>query len=200
MHALQNFRPQHVKVSMTDGRVAAVSFNDTVEVSELGLIAKLYFNFKEPGNHTISAVALSPRSTYLAISYGTTICIWTLADPSTRRELRTNDDVESLVFSPDESSLVYNTQTSIWSCTMSENPKCLLQNSGSASSWKPCFSRSGQILAWLVSSPHGVKDVFTYGIYRTAFDFQPSRYPTGLIPFPSQTMTKFSMYWVFSTP
>ncbi|CAJ0554472.1 Ff.00g129850.m01.CDS01 [Fusarium sp. VM40] len=67
--------PQHVNLSMTDGRMAAVSFNDTVEVSELGSSAKLYFDFKEPGNHPISAIALSPTSTYLAISYGTTIRI-----------------------------------------------------------------------------------------------------------------------------
>ncbi|KAH6963267.1 hypothetical protein DER45DRAFT_552710 [Fusarium avenaceum] len=112
-YAPQGTPPQHVIVSMTDGRKAAVSSNDTVEVSELGSTAKLYFDFKVPGNHRISAIALSPSSTYLAISHGPVISIWALADSSRRYELRTNDEVESLVFSPDESSLVYNTETSI---------------------------------------------------------------------------------------
>lgn len=151
-YAPRGTTPQHVNVSMTDGRMAAVSFKDTVEVSELGLTAKLYFEFKASGKYAISAIALSPSSTYLAISYGTTISIWALASPSTRHELRTNDKVKSIVFSPDESSLVYNTETSIWSCTMSENPKCLLQISGFAFPSRPCFSSSGQILTWLVHS------------------------------------------------
>lgn len=152
-------RFHHVNVSMTDGRMAAVSFNDTVEVSELGSTANLHFDYKEPGNHTISAIALSPSSTYLAISYNTTIRIWTLADPSTRHELETNDKVKSLVFSPDESSLVYSTGTSIWSCAMSGYPECLLQNGGLTFSSTPCFSSSGQILAWLIRErlPHEIR-------------------------------------------
>ncbi|KLO85058.1 Uncharacterized protein LW93_6010 [Fusarium fujikuroi] len=150
-HRAQGVMPQFVNVSMTNGRMAAISFKDTVEVSELGLTARLCFDFKEPGNHKISAIALSPSSTYFAISYGTTIRIWALSDPSTWREVRTNDEVKSLVFSPDESLLVYNTKESIWSCTMSDQPKCLLQNSGFILPSEPCFSSSGHILAWLVT-------------------------------------------------
>ncbi|CZR49580.1 uncharacterized protein FPRO_15939 [Fusarium proliferatum ET1] len=100
-----NYPTQGVDVSITDGRMAVVSFKDTAEVSKLGSTARLCFEFKEPGNQTISSITLSPSSTYFAISYGTTIRIWTLADPSARREVRTNDEVKSLVFSPDESLL-----------------------------------------------------------------------------------------------
>ncbi|KAG4259298.1 hypothetical protein FPRO03_12974 [Fusarium proliferatum] len=106
LHRTQGVKPQHVNSSMTDGRMAAVSFKDTAEVYELGLTASLCFDFKEPGNQTISAIALSPSSTYFAISYGTTIMIWTLADPSTKYEVRTNKKAKSLVFSPDESLLM----------------------------------------------------------------------------------------------
>ncbi|KAG4291553.1 hypothetical protein FPRO06_13774 [Fusarium proliferatum] len=53
-------RPHEVKVSMTDGRMAAISFKDTAE---------------EPGNHKISAIALSPNSTYFAVSYGIQIAL-----------------------------------------------------------------------------------------------------------------------------
>ncbi|CVL07284.1 uncharacterized protein FMAN_15371 [Fusarium mangiferae] len=163
-------RPQGVNVSMTDGRMAAVSFKDTVKVVELGSTASLCFDFKEPGNHTISAIALSPSSTYFAISYGTTISIWTLADPSTTREVRTNDEVKSLVFSPDESLLVYNTGNSIWSCTMSDQPRCLLQNSGIVFPSEPCFSSSGQILAWLVDQLYGYKKQVY--VWNTSSDLQ----------------------------
>ncbi|KAF5614968.1 vegetative incompatibility het-e-1 [Fusarium sp. NRRL 25303] len=150
-HWNTEYASRDINVSMTDGRMAAVSFKDTAEVSELGSTARLCFDFKEPEKHTISAIALSPSSTYFAISYGTTIKIWTLADPSTEYEARTNDEVKSLVFSPDESLLAYNTKNSVWSCTMSDQPKCLFQNSGFAFPSRLCFSSSGQILACLVT-------------------------------------------------
>jgi WD40 repeat protein len=160
-----DYRP--FKVSLSNGRMAAVSFDDTVEVSELGVAPNLFLEFKTPGEQRIETMSLSPNSKYLAISYGTTMRIWNLAATSTHYEFQTHGGVQFLAFSPDESLLVCSTSKSIWSLTMmsSQNARCLLQKGLFEFLWKPCFSFSSsrKIIACLVTLlPSGVRRVFLW--------------------------------------